>query len=136
VTLDRPEMGRYLTMVPMPERLRTVLSQEEVAQLLEAAPGVKYKAALGVAYGAGLRVSEVANLKVSDIESKRMLLRVEQGKGKKDRHAMLSPRRLPSLDWVPVSPVPQRHEHYEAATTPTPRIPLPSFPPLPLPPRF
>jgi len=61
VTLDRPDMGRYLTVVPLPERLRTVLSQEEVALLLEAAPGVKYKAALGVAYGAGLRVSEVAN---------------------------------------------------------------------------
>lgn len=66
VTLDRPEMGRYLMLVPLPKRLRTVLSQEEVARLLEAAPGVKYKAALGVAYGAGLRVSEVANLKISD----------------------------------------------------------------------
>ncbi len=66
VTLDRPDMGRYLTVVPLPERLRTVLSQDEVARLLEAAPGVKYKAALGVAYGAGLRVSEVANLKISD----------------------------------------------------------------------
>jgi hypothetical protein len=76
VTLDRPDMGRYLTVVPLPERLRTVLSQEEVARLLEAAPGVKYKAALGVAYGAGLRVAEVANLKVSDIDSQRMLLRV------------------------------------------------------------
>ena len=103
VTLDRPEMGRYLTLVPLPERLRTVLSQEEVAQLLEGAPGVKYKAALGVAYGAGLRVSEVANLKVSDIDSKRMLLRVEQGKGKRDRNAILSERLLALLQdywWV------------------------------------
>jgi integrase/recombinase XerD len=103
VTLDRPEMGRYLTLVPLPERLRIVLSQEEVARLLEAAPGVKYKAALGVAYGAGLRVSEVANLKISDIDSKRMLLRVEQGKGKKDRHAILSERLLALLQdywWV------------------------------------
>jgi integrase/recombinase XerD len=97
VTVDRPEMGRYLTLVPLPERLRTVLSQEEVAQLIQAAPGVKYKAAFGVAYGAGLRVSEVANLKVSDIDSKRMLLRVEQGKGKKDRHAILSERLLALL---------------------------------------
>jgi integrase/recombinase XerD len=94
VTLDRPEMGRYLTVVPLPERLRTVLSQEEVARLIEAAPGVKYKAAFAVAYGAGLRVSEVVYLKVSDIDSNRMLLRVEQGKGKKDRHAMLSPQLL------------------------------------------
>jgi integrase/recombinase XerD len=87
-------MGRHLTLVPLSERLRVVLSQGEVAQLLEAAPGVKYKAAFSVAYGAGLRVSEVANLKVSDIDSKRMLLRIEQGKGRRDRHAMLSPKLL------------------------------------------
>src|SRR5215510_14138873 len=97
VTLNRPDMGHHLTRVPMPEKLRVVLSKEEVTQLLEAAPGVKYKAAFSVAYGAGLRVSEVANLKVSDIDSDRMLLRVEQGKGKKDRHAMLSPRLLAIL---------------------------------------
>jgi integrase/recombinase XerD len=103
VTLNHPELGRHLTLVPLPERLRVVLSQEEVAQLLEAAPGVKYKAAFSVAYGAGLRVSEVAHLKVSDIESKRMLLRIEQGKGRRDRHAMLSPRLLALLQdywWV------------------------------------
>jgi len=77
-----------------------VLSPEEVARFLEAAPGVKYKAALSVAYGAGLRVSEVVALKVSDIDSKRMMLRVEQGKGRKDRHAMLSPVLLELLrDW-------------------------------------
>jgi site-specific recombinase XerD len=56
---------------------------EEVAWPIEAAPGPKYKAALGVAYGASLRVSEVANLRVSDINSKRMVIRVEQGKGNK-----------------------------------------------------
>ncbi|WP_192385003.1 tyrosine-type recombinase/integrase, partial [Mesorhizobium silamurunense] len=60
----------------------------------EAAPGPKYKAALGTAYGAGLRVSEIVALKVSDIDSTRMLIRVEQGKGRKDRHAMLSPQLL------------------------------------------
>jgi|SRR5262245_39180663 len=97
VTLNHPELGRHLTLVPLPERLRVVLSQEDVARLLEAAPGVKYKAAFSVAYGAGLRVSEVAHLKVSDIDSKRMLLRIEQGKGKRDRHAMLSPRLLELL---------------------------------------
>ena len=69
-----------------------VLSPEEVARLLEAAPGLKYKAALSVAYGAGLRVSEVANLKVSDIDRERMTLRVEQGKGQRDRTVMSSPR--------------------------------------------
>jgi site-specific recombinase XerD len=100
VTVDRPELGRHLTLVRTEQKLPVVLTQEEVVRLLEAAPGVKYKAALGAAYGAGLRVSEVANLKVSDIDSSRMLLRIEQGKGKKDRNAMLSPRLLALLrDW-------------------------------------
>src|SRR5215472_8698286 len=100
VTLNRPEMCRHLTMVRQPQKLPTVLSKEEVLQLLEAAPGVKYKAALSVAYGAGLRVSEVANLKVSDIDSERMTLRVEQGKGQRDRYVMLSPQLLELLrDW-------------------------------------
>src|SRR5258708_28843951 len=73
---------------------------EEVVRFLEAAPGVKYKAAFSVAYGAGLRVSEVASLKVSDIDSERMMLRVEQGKGRRDRYAMLSPALLELLrDW-------------------------------------
>jgi integrase/recombinase XerD len=71
-----------------------LLPQGAQARLIEAAPGVKYKAAFAVSYGAGLRVSEVVHLKVSDIESQRMLLRIEQGKGKKDRHAMLSPQLL------------------------------------------
>lgn len=100
VTCSRPEMARHLTLVRQPRKQPVVLSQEEVGRLLQAAPGPKYKAALGVAYGAGLRVSEVANLKVSDIDSKRMLLRVDQGKGKKDRHGMLSPKLLQLLrDW-------------------------------------
>ena len=54
-----------------------VLSEEEIARLLEAAPGPKYKAALSAAYGAGLRVSEVVALKVCDVDSKRMLLKIE-----------------------------------------------------------
>ena len=71
-----------------------------MARLLEAAPGLKYKAVLCVAYGAGLRVSEVANLKVSDIDSQRMTLRVEQGKGQRDRYVMLSPQLLELLrEW-------------------------------------
>ena len=100
VTLDRPDLARRLTVVREPRRLPTVLSVEEVALLLQAAPGPKYKAALATAYGAGLRVSEVVALKVGDIDSERMLLRVEQGKGRKDRHAMLSPQLLELLrDW-------------------------------------
>ena len=77
-----------------------MLSAEEVRQLLHAAPGPKYRAALGTAYGAGLRVAEVVALKVGDIDSERMLLRVERGKGGTDRQAMLSPQLLELLrDW-------------------------------------
>jgi integrase len=97
VTLDRPDLSRRLVLVRYPRKLPNVLSVEEVGRLLEAAPGPKYKAALGTAYGAGLRVSEVTALKVCDIDSTRMLLRVEQGKGRKDRNAMLSPQLLDLL---------------------------------------
>jgi site-specific recombinase XerD len=65
--------------------------------LLEAASSLKYKAALSTAYGAGLRASEVTHLKVSDIDSQRMVLHIEQGKGSKDRNAMLSPALLTLL---------------------------------------
>jgi len=100
VTLERDDLVRRLMLVREPRRAPTVLSPEEVARLLAGAPGVKYKAALGVAYGAGLRVSEVVALKVSDIDNERMLLRVEQGKGQKDRFVMLSPQLLELLrDW-------------------------------------
>jgi site-specific recombinase XerD len=97
VTLDRPDLARRLTVVRQPRKLPAVLSAEEVALLLDAAPGPKYQAALATAYGAGLRVSEVVALKVGDVDSERMLLRVEQGKGRKDRHAMLSPQLLELL---------------------------------------
>jgi integrase/recombinase XerD len=104
VTLDRPKMARHLTFVREPRKMPSVLSPEEVARLLEAAPGPKYKAALSAAYAAGLRVSEVVSLKVSDINSKRMLLRIEQGKGRKDRFAMLSPKLLELLrDWYRIA---------------------------------
>ena len=79
-----------------PRKLPDVLSVEEVGRLFEAAPGAKYKAALGTAYGAGLRVSEVPP-KFDDIDSTRMLIRVEQGKGRKDRNAMLSSQLLELL---------------------------------------
>lgn len=98
-TLDRPELARHLARVHYARPLPRVLSPEEVGRLLEATPGpgLKYKAALSVAYGAGLRAGEVVMLRVSDIDSKRMLIRVEQGKGRKDRHAMLSPQLLELL---------------------------------------
>jgi site-specific recombinase XerD len=100
VTLDRAELAKPLSSVREPRKVPVVLSPEEVARFLEAAPSIKYKAALSVAYGAGLRVSEVVSLKVSDVDSERMMLRVEQGKGRKDRFAMLSPQLLELLrDW-------------------------------------
>ena len=100
VTLEKPDLVRPLRTVTKPRKAPVVLSQEEVARLLQAAPSLKYKAALSVAYGAGLRVSEVANLKVSDIDSGRMMLRVEQGKGQRDRDVMQSPRLLQLLrEW-------------------------------------
>jgi site-specific recombinase XerD len=97
VTLDRPDLARRLTIVHRPRRLPAVLSAEEVALLLQAAPGPKYKAAFATAYGAGLRASEVVALKVGDVDSERMLLRIERGKGRKDRLAMLSPQLLELL---------------------------------------
>ena len=97
VTLQRRDLSRALVITRYQRKLPDVLSVEEAGRLLEAAPGLKYKAALGVAYGAGLRVSEVAHLKVDDVDSARMLLRVEQGKGRKDRNAMLSPQLLELL---------------------------------------
>jgi len=104
VTLDRPDLTKHLSFIHEPRKAPVVLSPQEVARFLEAAPGIKYKAALSVAYGAGLRVSEVVSLKVSDIDSKRMMLRVEQGKGHKDRYAMLSPVLLELLrDWYRIA---------------------------------
>jgi len=97
VTLGRPDLVERATFVREPRKLPVVLSPEEVACFLDAAPGLKYKAALSVAYGAGLRASEVVALKVSDIDSKRMIIRVEQGKGRKDRYVMLSPHLLELL---------------------------------------
>ena len=97
VTLKRHEIIEHTHVIHEPRKLPVVLSVEEVARLLDAAPGLKYKAALSVAYGAGLRATEVISLKVSDIDSKRMIIRVEQGKGGKDRNVMLSPSLLDLL---------------------------------------
>jgi integrase/recombinase XerD len=97
VTLGRPDLVERTAFVREPRKLPVVLSPDEVARLLDAAPGLKYRAALSVAYGAGLRVSEVTALKIGDIDSKRMVIRVEQGKGRKDRYVMLSPHLLELL---------------------------------------
>lgn len=97
VTLDSPLALRKMRTVHEPRKLPVILSPDEVKRLLEATTNLKYKAALSTAYGAGLRASEVTHLKVSDIDSKRMVIRIEQGKGSKDRYAMLSPTLLSVL---------------------------------------
>jgi integrase len=96
-TLECPQVMKRMSAVRVPDRLPVVLSTEDVARLLNAAPNLKAKAALSVAYGAGLRASEVCHLKINDIDSERMIIRVEQGKGSRDRQAMLSPALLPVL---------------------------------------
>ena len=97
VTLDRPSALKKMSPVRREQRLPQVLSVEEVTRLLTAAGNLKHRAALSVAYGAGLRASEVTHLKIVDIDSERMILRVEQGKGRRDRYAMLSPSLLELL---------------------------------------
>jgi site-specific recombinase XerD len=97
VTLEMPWGQEQFPRVKRPKSLPVVLSPAEVAQFFEHLTGLKYRAALMTCYGAGLRISEAAALKVADIDSARMLIRVEQGKGRKDRYAMLSPRLLEVL---------------------------------------
>lgn len=100
ITLDKPELVARICPVTVARKLPVVLSLDEAKRFMACATHPKFKAALAVAYGAGLRVSEVVSLKVSDIDSKRMILRVEQGKGSRDRYALLSPVLLEHLrDW-------------------------------------
>lgn len=107
VTLGRGDANVGMTTVREPHRLPVVLSPDEVERLLNAASGLKYRAALSIAYGAGLRASEVVSLRISDIDSPREVIRVEQGKGRKDRFAKLSKPLLKILRawWV------EAHEH-------------------------
>jgi integrase/recombinase XerD len=111
VTLETPWPDDALTRCRVPRHLPVVLSPVEVQEFFQHICTIRYRAALMTAYGAGLRVSEVANLKVGDIDSKRMLIRVRQGKGKKDRYALLSPRLLEVLRawWRSRHPAGQRH---------------------------
>ena len=90
VTLGRPELPERIAHAHEPSRLPVVLSADEVVRFLQAVTGLKSRTALTTAYAAGLRASEAACLKVSDIDSDRMVIRVEQGKGGKDRYVMLS----------------------------------------------
>ncbi len=97
VTLGDAQRMAKMRPVRIPRTLPVVLSPDEVARLLAAAGNLKPQTALAIAYGAGLRASEVVALKVTDIDSERMTLHIEQGKGREDRYAMLSPVLLERL---------------------------------------
>jgi integrase/recombinase XerD len=98
VTLRRPEIADQIEYIAEPQKIPLVLSPEEVRRLLDAAPGFKCRLLLSLA--CGLRASEVVSLKVSDIDSAQMVIRIEQGKGRKDRYVMLSPELLDMLrEW-------------------------------------
>lgn len=97
VTLKQPEARFKLPRPRVPQRLPQILSREEVAAILENAANLKHRAFLMTTYGAGLRLSEACHLQIGDIDSDRMTLRVEQGKGAKDRYTLLSPGLLKEL---------------------------------------
>ena len=97
ITLGQPDLMARMQPVRVPRTLPVVLSREETARLIAAVRNLKHQVALSVAYGAGLRASEVAGLKIGDVDGQRMTLRIQEGKGRKDRYAMLSPLMLERL---------------------------------------
>jgi integrase/recombinase XerD len=100
ITLKRSDLAEEVVSAREPRRLPIVLSPEEVGRLLTSATNIKHKAVLSLAYATGLRASEVVSLKLTDIDRERMVIRVEQGKGKKDRYVILSPHLLELLrEW-------------------------------------
>ena len=94
VTLGHGEIPERIPYAREPRKLPVVLSADEVVRFLEAVPSLKARTALTTAYAAGLRASEAVGLKVGDIDSGRMVIRVEHGKGGKDRYVMLSAQLL------------------------------------------
>ena len=125
-TLKRPEVVRDIPSPKMPKTLPVVLGRAEVIRILGALDNLKHKAILVTTYSAGLRISETLNLKKSDIDSERMSIRVDQGKGKKDRYSMLSllnltllreyyKQKQPQGDWLFPGPKPEKHLGYAAA---------------------
>jgi integrase/recombinase XerD len=97
VTLGRPDLPERIPHAREPQKLPVVLSADEVVRFLEAVPSLKCRAALTMAYAAGLRASEVTSLKVANVDSSRMVIRVEHGKGGRDRYVMLSAQLLSIL---------------------------------------
>ncbi len=103
-TLERPWGTEHFPHVAPPHTLPVVLSQPEVLHFFKHVPGLKHRAALMTCYAAGLRVSEAVRLQIPDIDSERMVIRVQQGKGSKDRYVMLSRRLLQVLRWPEAKP--------------------------------
>jgi integrase/recombinase XerD len=97
ITLGRDCVLKHIACPKRPKRLPVVLSPDELTRFFAVVGGLKHRALLMTAYAAGLRVSEVAALRVDDIDSRRMVIRIRQGKGRKDRYVMLSPRLLDLL---------------------------------------
>ena len=97
VTLGHGDVLAKMQSIRVPRKIPVVLNKQEVSRLIACAGNLKHQTALALAYGTGLRVNEVVSLKVTDIDSQRMTLRVEQGKGGKDRYAMISPILLERL---------------------------------------
>ena len=128
VTLGRKRNEFSIPLAKEAQKLPAILSHEEVTRLLSAAANLKHRLVLMTTYAAGLRVGEAVRLRVTDIDSQRMLIRVEQGKGKKDRYTLLSPRLLDELrqyyrvyrptEWL----FPQRRTHAPMATATALRI--------------
>jgi len=125
-TLKRPEVVRDIPYPKMPKTLPVVLGRTEVIRILGALNNLKHQAILVTTYSAGLRISEALNLKKSDIDSERMSIRVDQGKGKKDRYSILSMLNLtllreyykqtqPPGDWLFPGSKPEKHLGYAAA---------------------
>ena len=119
VTLNREGVMVRVRCPKQPKKLPTVLSLDETARFFAAILSVKHRAILMTAYAAGLRLSEVVGLRIEDIDSQRMVIRVRQGKGRKDRNVMLSPRLLALLreywkaakpaDWLFPGDIPGNH---------------------------
>jgi site-specific recombinase XerD len=97
VTLKREWVDTEIPLPKKPFQLPVILSREEVAHFLESIASLKHRTILMTAYAAGLRISEVTHLKITDIDSQRMMIRVDQGKSRKDRYVMLSPQLLEIL---------------------------------------
>jgi len=105
------KQDRVIEMIPTPRqehRLPVILSPQEVLRLLEAAPSFSHRVIFSTMYGTGMRVSEAVHLRIPDIDSQRMMIRIQQSKGHKDRYVQLSPKLLELLRtyWRKVRPQP------------------------------